>query len=401
MESTTAGPCILTINGGSSSIKFAFFQVSDPLNRLMEGEIDRVGERASRLVVRDLRELGKSERRIRIPRDMGAVNFLTAWLSQQSLFSRVKVVGHRIVHGMEHSEPEVVTSRLLKELRRAMPMDPGHLPGEIELIERIRELHPRMPQWACFDTGFHHGMPRVATLLALPRRLEMKGIRRYGFHGLSYSHLMEELVRMGDPSGTRGRVILAHLGNGASVAAVRNGRCVDTSMGFTPTGGLMMGTRSGDLDPGIAPYLARIEGTSQEEFDAMVTGRSGLLGVSETSSDMRDLLRREQRDVRAREAVDLFCYQAKKWIGGYAAVLGGVDTLVFSGGIGEHCASVRSRICEGLEFLGVKLSSHKNAKNAGRISKPSGRVNVQVIRSDEERMMARLILLKSGVEGLG
>jgi acetate kinase len=258
------------------------------------------------------------------------------------------------------------------------------------------ERHPALPQVACFDTAFHGTMPRVARTLPIPRRLEAKGVRRYGFHGLSYSFLMEELRRVAGARASRGRVILAHLGNGASMAAVRKGGSIDTTMGFTPAAGLVMSTRSGDLDPGIVGFLARTEGMTAPEFQKMVNRDSGLLGVSGTSSDMRDLLGRESRDIRAAEAVALFCYQARKWIGAYAAALGGLDTLVFSGGIGENSPAVRARICRGLGFLGVALDARRNAANAPVISRPAGRVAVRVIRTDEELMIARSVMRTLG-----
>jgi acetate kinase len=232
-------------------------------------------------------------------------------------------------------------------------------------------------------------MPRVASLLPIPRRYEAQGVRRYGFHGLSYEFLMEELAHLADPAATKGRVILAHLGNGASLAAVRDGKSIDTSMGFTPTAGLVMSSRSGDLDPGLVSYLARTEQMSAAQFQKMVNHESGLLGVSETSSDMRDLLERETQDIRAAEAVALFCYQAKKWIGAFAAALGGLDTLVFAGGIGENAPPVRERICDGLGFLGVELDRERNVKNAPLVSSDTVRVKVRVIHTDEELMIAR------------
>jgi acetate kinase len=235
-------------------------------------------------------------------------------------------------------------------------------------------------------------MPRVATLLPIPRRYEAVGIRRYGFHGLSYEFLMEELARLGDPAATKGRVILAHLGNGASLAAVRDGKSIDTSMGFTPTAGLVMGSRSGDLDPGLVAYLARTEQMTPLQFQEMVTHASGLLGVSETSADLRDLMARETDDFRAAEAVALFCYQVQKWIGSFAAALGGLDTLVFAGGIGENAPVVRQRICNELSFLGIELDEVCNAKNASIISTEVGRVAVRVIRTDEEVMIARSVM---------
>jgi acetate kinase len=234
-------------------------------------------------------------------------------------------------------------------------------------------------------------MPRVASLLPIPRRYEAAGVRRYGFHGLSYEFLMEELARLGDPAATQGRVILAHLGNGASLAAVRDGKSIDTSMGFTPTAGLVMSSRSGDLDPGLVSYLARTEQMSATHFQEMVNNASGLLGVSEISSDLRDLLALEADDVRAAEAVALFCYQTKKWIGAFVAALGGLDTLTFAGGIGENAPLVRARICEGLSFLGIELDESRNAETADVISLDTSRVAVRVIRTDEELMIARSV----------
>jgi acetate kinase len=246
-----------------------------------------------------------------------------------------------------------------------------------------------LPQIGCFDTAFHRDLPRRARILPLPRRYEATGVRRYGFHGISYEFLMEELRRVQDPAATKGRVVLAHLGNGASMAAVREGQCIDTSMAFTPTAGLVMGTRSGDLDPGVVSYLATTENMSAAQFQKLVNHESGLLGISETSSDMRTLLAAERHDVRAAEAVEIFCYQAKKWLGAYVAALGGLDTLVFAGGIGENCPSVRSRICRGMEFLGLELDDARNTGNDAVISRVGSRVSVRVIHTDEEEMIAR------------
>jgi acetate kinase len=232
----------------------------------------------------------------------------------------------------------------------------------------------------------------------IPRRYEAQGVRRYGFHGLSYAFLIEELARLGDPAATTGRVILCHLGNGASLAAVRDGKSVDTSMSFTPAAGVPMSTRSGDLDPGLVWYLAQTEKMSAEQFNKMVNLQSGLLGISETSSDMRDLLDHEAHDVRAAEAVALFCYQVKKWVGAFAAALGGLDTLVFAGGIGENAPAIRARICDGLGFLGIELEERRNAANEGVISAEASRIAVRVIRTDEELMIAKTVY---SVLGLG
>jgi acetate kinase len=387
-----ANPGILTINGGSSSIKFALYDIAEPLKRGLYGKVDRIGLSGTNLTFEDPTQKQPESRNLIAPDHKSAANSLIDWLEKQIDFKSVKAVGHRVVHGMKHTEPEMVTQELLDELHRISPNDPDHLPREIELIETFRHRHQKLPQVACFDTAFHQTMPRVAKLLPIPRRFDAKGIQRYGFHGLSYAYLMEELARLGDPAATKGRVILAHLGNGASLAAVRDGKSMDTSMGFTPTAGLVMSTRTGDLDPGLAPYLARTEQMTTSQFYKMVNHESGLLGVSETSSDMRDLLDHEEQDVRAAEAVALFCYQAKKWIGSFAAVLGGLDTLVFAGGIGENAPVVRARICEGLNTLGIELDKSRNAETAPVISMQTHRVTVRVIRTDEELMIARSVL---------
>jgi len=383
---------ILVINGGSSSIKFALYQVEEPLQRGLKGKVDRIGLSGTNLTFHDADGKPQAVCKLDAADHKSAVNFLIDWLEAHKHFAAVRAVGHRVVHGMKHIQPEVVTPDLLDELHRIRPYDPEHLPREIELIEAFRQRHPKLTQLACFDTAFHQTMPRVAKLLPIPRRFDAKGVQRYGFHGLSYAYLMEELARLGDPAAATGRVILAHLGNGASLAAVRDGKSMDTSMGFTPTAGLVMSTRSGDLDPGLAPYLARTEQMTTKQFYEMVNHESGLLGVSETSPDMRDLCASEAADVRAAEAVALFCYQAKKWIGSFAAALGGLDTLVFAGGIGENAPLVRARICEGLGFLGVELNETRNAKSAGVISKDASRVAVRVIRTDEELMIARSVV---------
>jgi acetate kinase len=285
----------------------------------------------------------------------------------------------------------------MAELHRTAPYDPEHLPRELELIHTFRTHHRRLTQVACFDTSFHHGMPRVAKILPIPRRYAALGVERYGFHGLSYTYLLEELVRLEDSAATKGRVILAHLGSGSSLAAVRAGQSIDTTMGFTPAAGLMMGTRSGDLDPGLFSFLSHTEHRTPTQFNHLVNHESGLLGVSETSADVRDLLACEATDVRAAEALALFCYEAKKAIGAYTAALGGLDTLVFAGGIGENASLIRARICEGMEFLGIEIDPARNARHAPIISKTDSSATVRVIHTDEERLIARSVyaLLKS------
>ena len=382
---------LLTINGGSSSIRFALYAAGESLRLLLHGKLDRIGVRGTNLIVKDAAGKQQDNCAIEAADHRAAVSVLLDWLDAQQTFASIRAVGHRVVHGMMHTGPELITPELLAELHRIAPYDPEHLPREIELIEAIRQRHPSLPQVACFDTAFHRGMPRVAKLLPIPRRYQAKGVERYGFHGLSYAYLMEELLRLGDPAACKGRVILAHLGNGASLAAVRDGNSIDTSMSFTPTAGLLMSTRTGDLDPGLMCYLALTEQMTATQLQQMVNHASGLLGVSEISSDLRDLLAREADDIRAAEAVGLFCYQAKKWIGSFAAALGGLDTLVFAGGIGENAPLIRERICEGIGFLGIALDNVRNTANASLISAEASPVAVRVIRTDEELMIARSV----------
>ncbi len=386
------GQRILTINAGSSSIKFALFESGGSFERILAGAIERIGLPEASLRVKGINSPDNFSRLVTAPDHKAAVNVLMDWLGESAGHKALGAVGHRVVHGgPKYSEPQRITAEMLDELRRLNPFDPEHLPQEILLTEAFRRRFPELPQVACFDTAFHHDLPRVARLLPLPRRYEAQGVRRYGFHGLSYAFLMDELVRQAGAEAARGRVILAHLGNGASLAAVHEGKPVDTSMGFTPAAGVPMSTRSGDLDPGLVWYFARTQEMSAKQFNEMVNFHSGLLGVSETSSDIRDLLQCEAQDARAAEAVALFCYQVKKWIGAFAAALGGLDTLVFAGGIGENAPIIRARICAGLGFLGIELEEKRNAANESVISAAGGQVAVRVIRTDEELMIARSV----------
>lgn len=391
-RSTEDSGRLLVLNGGSSSIKFALFGTKPTLRRILEGRIERIGLPDTRFLVKGENRADSFERTVNAPDHTTAVNLLMDWVEERITPGALAGVGHRVVHGgpnfVEHQR---ITPEMVAELHRLTPFDPQHLPEEILLTEAFHRRFPGLPQVACFDTAFHRELPRVAQLLAIPRRYEAKGVRRYGFHGLSYAYLMEELERIAGTKAARGRIVLAHLGNGASLAAVRDGKSVDTSMGFTPAAGIPMSTRSGDLDPGLVWYLAQSEQMDAKQFNEMVNSRSGLLGVSEASSDMRDLLKREGEDARAAEAVALFCYQVKKWIGAFTAALGGLDTLIFSGGIGENAPVVRERICADLDFLGVELDPEQNAANAGVISKKTGKVAVRVIRTDEERMIAKTV----------
>ena len=382
---------ILTINGGSSSIKFALFEgeASGSLRRILRGEMERIGTPKTALRVKGVIPGDNFSRSVRASDHAAAAVVLMDWIEERTRTDGLTAVAHRVVQGgPKYSQPQLITAEMMEELQRLSPFDPEHLPGEIRLTEAFHRRFPYLPQVACFDTAFHHDMPRVAQLLPIPRRYEAQGLRRYGFHGLSYQFLMGELARLAGTKAAQGRVVLAHLGNGASLAAVHHGKAVDTSMGFTPTSGLPMSTRSGDLDPGLVWYLARSESMTAKKFNEMVNFQSGLLGISETSSDLRDLLEDEGRDVRAAEAVALFCYQAKKWIGAFAAALGGLDTLIFAGGIGENAPLIRTRICQGLKFLGIELDAKRNLANAGVISADSASTSVRVIETDEEWMLA-------------
>jgi len=383
---------ILTINGGSSSIKFALFEAGDSVQKILEGGIERIGLPDATMRVQGLNSKINFSRLVPAPDHTKATGILMDSLDELSEYEALTAVGHRVVFGgSKYRDPQRITAEIVVELHRLSPFDSEHLPLEIALIESFRQRYPQLPQVACFDTAFHCSMPRVASLLPIPRRFDVKGIKRYGFHGLSYSYLMEELSRLGDSSVTTGKLILAHLGNGASLAAVQQGKCIDTSMGFTPSGGLPMSTRTGDLDPGVAWYLMQSEHLTSQQFNKLINQESGLLGVSETSSDMRDLIIHIATDVRAAEAVELFCYQVKKWIGAYAAALGGLDTLVFSGGIGENAPVVRARICDGLQFLGITIEEKRNAAKADIISAETSQVTVRVMHTDEEVMIAKSV----------
>jgi acetate kinase len=363
--------------------------------RLLSGKLDRIGSTSATLLIEDQTGRQRSPIQIKATDHQSAMELLLDLLETEPLFAALHTVSHRIVHGMKHTEPARVTAQLIAELHRITHFAPDHLPREISLIEAFRKRYPKLLQVACFDTAFHRTMPPIARLLAIPRRYASRGVERYGFHGLSYAYLIEELHNL-DPRVAQGRVILAHLGNGASIAALHNGRSVDTSMGLTPAAGLVMSSRTGDVDPGLIGYLTRIENMTADGFEHMANFESGLLGVSGISSDMRDLLAKEAASVRAAEAIELFAYQAKKWIGSFAAVLGGIDGLVFAGGVGENAPTVRARICKGLAYLGIILDKRRNSRNASVISSDGGVVSVRVIPTNEELMLARLAMRMPG-----
>jgi acetate kinase len=359
-----ANRSVLVINSGSSSVKFGLFTLAPGPSALCRGTID---EAAGATTVDQVLA--------RVVDRLGAYPLAG--------------VGHRIVHGGPSLfDPQLVTDGLLAELGRFVSFAPNHLPDEIRLIEDTRRVRPGVPQLVCFDTAFHSSLPEVARRLPIPRAYDAQGVRRYGFHGLSYTFLLDELRRRAGPLQAGGRVVLMHLGNGSSLAAVRDGRSIDTSMGFTPIGGVVMSTRSGDLDPGVVTYIARSTGLDADRVEHELSHCSGLEGVSGGVRDMRDLLARQANDEACRLAVSIYCYEITKRIGGYAAALGGLDALVFSGGIGQHLPIVRARICGGLEFLGVGIDGPLNEQNAPVISTPAARVVVHVIPTDEEVVIA-------------
>ncbi len=381
---------ILTINSGSSSIKFSLYRMGPREEILAGGSLEGIGIPAGSFRVRDSAGTTMFEKRPDLRDHAAALSELTAWLDNDSAGRAVDVVGHRIVHGgSAYTEPHPVTPELLTALDGLVPFAPDHLPHELNAVREIARRSPGIPQVACFDTAFHRTMPDVAQRYALPGEARLHGVLRYGFHGLSYEFILRELGNITGPEVEKGRVIIAHLGNGASMGAFRDGRSMDTTMGFTPAGGLVMSTRSGDLDPGVIIYLLKDRGMDAAALNRLVNKEAGLIGVSGTSSDMRELLDREPADPRAARAVELFCYQAKKFLGALAAVLGGLDTLVFTGGIGENSSAVRERICEGLGFLGIRIDRERNGKHGPVISRDNGPVAVRVMKTNEELMIAR------------
>ena len=378
-----ASRVILCLNSGSSSLKFALYRIGDREEILLaQGAVERNDAQSARLWIHSPQR--------KIEKTGGEMSSVSAAMHAASVelerleLPRFDAVGHRLVHGgQHHAVPERITDTLLNELRSLIPFAPLHLPDEIAGIVAVTSHFSSVPQVACFDTAFHRSMPEVAQRFALPRALWDQGIRRYGFHGISYEYIMRTLGA-NPPS----RIIIAHLGNGASMAAVKDGRPLDTTMGFTPAGGFMMGTRSGDLDPGIICYLL-----NERHFDAhglveLVNHQSGLLGVSGISSDMKTLLERADTEPDAAMAVQMFCYQLRKQIGALSAALGGLDLLVFTGGIGERAAPVRWEACSGLEHLGVRLDRERNDSNADTISTPDCRCLVRVIPTNEDLMIA-------------
>jgi acetate kinase len=380
---------ILTMNRGSATLKSALYEAGNHEKLLLSITVDQVGVSGSRLKIADASGTILLDSPIARGDTNAPLEAIFAWLGEHSFLTRLVAAGHRLVQGgPRHRDPQLITPEFISEMQQLVPLDPDHMPAAIDGIQFIARKFPDLPQIACFDTTFHSSLPQVARLYALPRSLYDEGVQRYGFHGLSYEFVMGELRALEEKL-ANGRVIVAHLGSGASMVAVKEGRSIDTSMGFTPLEGLVMGTRSGDVDPGVLLYLFGQKEMSAKDVSVLVNQHSGLLGVSGSSGDMKVLLDTMHQDARAGEAVDLFCYRAKKYIGAYAAILGGLDLLVFVGGIGERAPVVRNMICDGLDFLGIRLDSASNEVNAALISSAESRVKVRVIHTNEDLMIVR------------
>src|ERR1700683_1717039 len=387
---------VWTINRGSATLKSALYAAGNDGDLLLSMTVDQAGGSGSRLKISDPSGASLLDSPVDGQDPNAALDLILGWLDERSFLSGLAAAGHRLVQGgPRYKEPQRITPEFLSEIEKFAPLDPDHMPAAIQGIRFIARKLPELPQVACFDTAFHSSLPQVARMYALPRHLYDEGVFRYGFHGLSYEYVMRELRAL-EGELADGRVIIAHLGSGASMVAVKDGESIDTSMGFTPLEGLVMGTRSGDVDPGALIYLLEHKKMSAKEMSTMLNKESGLLGVSGTSGDMRNLLEKMQPDSRAGEAVELFCYRAKKYIGAYAAALGGLDVLVFAGGIGERAPVVRKGICDGLDFLGVRLDAASNEANAALISSPESCGKVRVIKTNEDLMIVRHVLSTLG-----
>lgn len=375
------GKNIITINAGSSSVKFTVYDTIG--SNIFSGEIKNIGLEKTNFKVNDKENNQILSEEVEASSHAEATKLLTDWITKNLNNDEISAIGHRVVHGgPDYCSPIVIDDQVLNNLTKLMPLDPDHLPVEIELINALKEVFPETTQVACFDTAFHHDMPAVAQLLPIPKYLRDKGLKRYGFHGLSYEYIMSQLASQ---NLNAGKVVVAHLGSGSSLAAIKDGRSIDTTMGLSPAGGLIMSTRSGDIDPSLAVYLARYENFDAEQLNDLFNNQSGLLGVSGESADMKYLIEIEDTNPDAKNAVDMFCYQVKKYIGSYAAILGGIDTLVFTGGIGEAAPKIRQRVCESLQFLGIDIDESFNQAGEQKISSGSSRVSVFVIPTDESK----------------
>ncbi len=378
------------INGGSSSIKFSLFSYGNgtDLQLLFKGQVDGIGM-APRFVAKTPEGTLLDQREWADHQDVDRrtlLDFLIRWVSNHAEHVNIQAVGHRVVHGGDaFSQPVRIDQAIVEQLETLIPLAPLHQPHNLAPIRTIAKLNPQLLQVACFDTAFHATNPPVARNFALPRALTAAGVHRYGFHGLSYEYIARRLPEI-DPQSARGRVIVAHLGNGASMCALHHGRSIASTMGFTAMDGLPMGTRTGSLDPGVVLYLLRQREMDLDAVERLLYNESGLLGISQISNDMRVLI--ESDDIRAKEAIDLFVYRIRREVGALAAALEGLDALVFTAGIGEHAAPIRAAVCQGLQWLGVHLDPEANHKDGPRIDAPHSDVAVWVVPTNEELMIA-------------
>ncbi len=394
---------ILVLNAGSSSIKFALFlqpagTEANAIDRqaALAGQIDGIGAENPRFSAQDASGHPLADQTLDLDRvapdgatqHHRALDFLLGWIDEHDGGITLRAVGHRVVHGAEkYARPILLDATILKELAGFIPLAPLHQPHNLDAIDAVACLLPALPQVACFDTAFHRTQPEVAQRFALPRAITAQGVRRYGFHGLSYEYIASVLPEHLDAAMANGRVVVAHLGNGASMCAMHQRCSVATTMGFTALDGLMMGTRSGNLDPGVLLYLIEYQGMDAKALTRLLYKESGLLGVSGISQDMRSLLASKQP--AAREAVELFCYRITRELGSLAAALGGLDALVFTGGIGEHATKIRQMVCENARWLGVEVDTTANSTNAECITMATSRVPALVLPTNEEWMIAR------------
>jgi acetate kinase len=389
------------MNRGSATLKSTLYEVGARNEVVLAISVAYSGGASAHLKITDANGATLLDSSVRGSDSNAALQGVFAWLDEHEYLSGLRAAGHRLVHGgARYTEPQRITPKFLAALGKLVPLDPDHLPAAIKGIQFVAKKFPKLAQVACFDTAFHSSLPTVAKMYALPRRYYDEGVRRYGFHGLSFEYIVGELRKL-DAKLVAGRVVVAHLGSGASMVALQDGKSVDTSMGFMPLEGLVMSARSGDVDPGLLLYLFAEKKMSAKAAGALLNKQSGLLGVSGTTGDMRELQEKSKQDPHAAEAIDLYCYRAKKYIGAYAAALGGLDALVFTGGIGEHAPAIRERICNGLDFLGIRLDAAQNRTNAPVISASNSRVNVRVIQTNEDLMIVQHVITVLGEKTRG
>lgn len=377
---------ILCCNSGSSSLKFSIYEINNnSAHEKLSGAVENIGSRSGAFVLKNPERISKAKV---FDSHTQAAQAMADFLKTNGTVGPIEAIGHRIVQGgPKFVDPQVIDNPMLEIIKKLIPFAPEHLPQELSIIRLLRYAFPGVPQIACFDTAFHRTMPLRAQRYALPTELYNEGVLRYGFHGLSYEYIMTQL-REHQSGFLDGRVIIAHLGNGCSMSAVHNGISIETTMGFTPAGGLIMSTRSGDLDPGVLVYLQKYKQMSSSEINDLVNKRSGLYALSESESDMKELFVRSASDERASMAIEIFCYQARKFIGALTAALEGIDLLVFTGGIGERSPRIRENICQGFAYLGISLDKQRNEKSEPCISTDDSIVSVQIIPTNEDLMIA-------------